>query len=275
MTLHEWVARWRTLPGRTEETARHAVEMIAPFVAAHGGRDLRALQPIDCVRFAADRPGAARYLRTVLGGAVALGELDASPAAGLRVRSSAPRHATLALPSMCQVLEAGRDPRVGTAVLVAAFSGMRFCELAGLRARDVTDGPLRAVVVGKRTHANPSGRRTVAVLGPGGDALRSVLPRAGLVFARPSGAAWTRQAWRKRWAPVWARLEIPGVWHSLRNFHGTWLLDQGASELDVAVQLGHMDQWGRPDPSMIRRVYGRPDPVAALERLEAVAYAVA
>jgi integrase len=55
-------------------------------------------------------------------------------------------------------------------------------------------------------------------------------------------------------------------WHDLRHFHATWLLDRGASVLDVAIQLGHRD-----GGELVRRRYGHPSSDLALGRLAAVA----
>jgi integrase len=60
------------------------------------------------------------------------------------------------------------------------------------------------------------------------------------------------------------------TFHSLRHFHASWLLNQGASDLDVALQLGHGRKDGTVDPTLVRRTYGHPDVESGLARLEAL-----
>jgi len=60
------------------------------------------------------------------------------------------------------------------------------------------------------------------------------------------------------------------TFHGLRHWHATWLLNQGASDLDVALQLGHGRKDGTVDPTLVRRTYGHPDVESGLQRLEAL-----
>jgi hypothetical protein len=65
------------------------------------------------------------------------------------------------------------------------------------------------------------------------------------------------------WCEARAKVGLPELrFHDLRHFHATWLLDQGASDMDVAIQLGHRD-----GGVQVRRTYGHPSRERALARL--------
>ena len=53
--------------------------------------------------------------------------------------------------------------------------------------------------------------------------------------------------------------------YELRHFAATWLLEQGASAADVAIQLGHTD-----GGALVRSTYGHPSADAARARLRGV-----
>ena len=60
--------------------------------------------------------------------------------------------------------------------------------------------------------------------------------------------------------------KTPLHWHDLRHYHATWLLDRGASDADVAEQLGHKDG-GR----LVADLYGHTYNDNALSRLQEIA----
>lgn len=183
--------------------------------------------------------------------------------------------------------------------LVAAWSGLRLeCEVARLLREDVAletvqrsvspadgSGPA-ARGIGGGVHPNLAAVPSRALLhvraGKGGKERRSVLFEPGLsallevghesghVFRNSRGLPWTRKAVNKVWVKARARVGLEHVvFHDLRKFHATWLLDRGVSDLDVAIQLGHFDRFGRPDAELVRRVYGWPDPMLGLARVAA------
>lgn len=150
-------------------------------------------------------------------------------------------------------------------VLVAAYCGARLFEVAALRASDV-DGATLRIRCGKGGRA-----RDVVLFEPALSEL--VVPESGLLFVNGIGEPWTRQAINKQWQRTLREVgwDEDLQFRDLRRFHATWLLDRGVSDLDVAVQLGHFDRWGRPNPELVRRVYGQPSRRAALERLRVAA----
>jgi integrase len=170
----------------------------------------------------------------------------------------------MVLPTEEQVLLlASGAGRLEEFVLVAAFCGARLFEVAALEVRDVR-GPRLRIRHGKGDKA-----RDVVLFEPARSALARVLPASGLVFRNDRGEAWSRKTVNQRWRKL--AKETEGCQHiqfrDLRRFHATWLLDQGLSDLDTAVQLGHFDRMGRPNPELVREVYGHPSRRAALDRL--------
>ena len=151
-------------------------------------------------------------------------------------------------------------------LLTAAYCGARLFEVAALRASDVNGNVLR-VRCGKGGLA-----RDVVLFEPALSEL--VVPERGWIFRNGIGEPWTRQAVNKQWQRTLREVgwDEDLQFRDLRRFHATWLLDRGVSDLDVAVQLGHFDRSGNPNPDLVRRVYGQPSKRAALDRLKSLAF---
>lgn len=152
-------------------------------------------------------------------------------------------------------------------ILVAAYTGLRLFEVAGLGARDLV------------APADGNGWRVVVRCGKGGyqDELSAAFPQAvqvlaelavmrptGLLFVNEMGRPVTRQTLAKQFAKRARAVGFDGTFHALRHFHACWLIDQGATDLDVAAQLRHHD-----NGEEVRRRYGRYRRTsAALRRLD-------
>jgi integrase len=68
----------------------------------------------------------------------------------------------------------------------------------------------------------------------------------------------------REFGKVAERVGFNGTFHALRHFHACWLIDGGATDLDVAAQLRHHD-----NGELVRRRYGRHRATsAALRRIE-------
>jgi integrase len=191
------------------------------------------------------------------------GLIDSNPLTGVR-RSA--RELTVDPPTVADVarLVALAPEPVDRMILVAAYSGLRVSELAALEARDVEPGwPARLHVrCGKGGFERHS-----LLFGPGIAGLEG-MPEVGRVFRRPlSRVGWDRKSINRVWVRVREEAGLPECrFHDLRHFCATWLLDRGASDLDVAVQLGHRD-----GGELVRRRYGHPSTDLALGRLAEVA----
>jgi integrase len=175
------------------------------------------------------------------------------------------------VPSEETVLEiaAGLDPLRRAFVLTALYSGLRLFEVGLLERQDVEGhevgregGPgLLQVRRGK------GGFERVSLLyEPGLAALLEVLPAKGLVFRTSTGRPWDRKYVSRWWREAADAAGCPATFHSLRHRHACWLIDRGATDADVALQLGHHD-FG----DLVRREYGRHRAeLEARRRLEAI-----
>ena len=136
-----------------------------------------------------------------------------------------------------------------------------------MQASDVL-GDRVAVRSAKRRGGEALRSRVAAVMGPGRAALARQTPEVGVVWHTPTGRPLTRESVGRLFKPVAEEAGHGGTFHSLRKFHATWLVDQGADPRDVAQQLGHVDRAGRPYPDLVDRVYASPSAELALQRLE-------
>jgi integrase len=158
--------------------------------------------------------------------------------------------------------------------LVALWSGLRLFEVAALVPQDVEwldDGSaVLHVREGKMSTEGwsllyPQG---AAVLRPlWADARRSMNYR--LIFRNARRDPWDRKSVNKHWTA--ARAEVAGQeatkFKTLRAIHATWLLDQGVSTVDVALQLRHVHADGFVNERLVHKHYLKPNVDAALERL--------
>jgi integrase len=266
-TVAELAARWDDLlPRQDPETARHNAQMVKPFVAKYGRTPLERVTVFQARQFAVKHPSNVRYCKTLMGDAVKLGLIEESPFAGIVVPQQQGRAANVP-PSYGQVLAAARaaDPHFSDFILAAAFSGARLTELARVEARDLR-GEQRLFI----RHGKGDKERTVTLFEHAQTVVRRRRPDVGLIFTDVAGRRWDRRKVSRCWSLVRRAAEVEDSFRCLRNFHATYLLDKGAAPIDVAVQLGHFTKEGRPYTALVERLYGRPDPGAALGRLEAL-----
>lgn len=156
-------------------------------------------------------------------------------------------------------------------VLAAAWSGLRLFEVAALQWPHVTvNGDTARLHV---RYGKGEKERVSVLLKPGLDAIVELRPRGaqvGFVFLNSELRPFTRQSInRPHWQQAREKAGMPrAFFHDLRKFHATYLLDHGFTDLDVAIQLGHFDRLGRPDPEYVRLRYGFPSTREALRRIE-------
>ncbi len=200
-------------------------------------------------------------LRSILQEAVDAGRLPSNPAAGVAgppIRAEERRFLSAA---EVESLSAAIDDRFRALVLLAAYSGLRWGELAGLRMQnlDLLRGRVTVVEVlargdgGRRyTKSFPktaAGRRTVAVPRAVVEALRSHvetygLGEGGLVFSTARGKPLRHADWNEvHFGPAVLRAGLAGpprpTFHSLRHTHAALLVAQGTHPKAVQRRLGH------------------------------------
>lgn len=259
MRVKEWAARWPLeadrLRPRSAGTVAHTARMAAPFVAAFGDRELEGLGRGELQAWTLAHPARMRWARTLLADAVWAGVADCNPFDG--VRRPPARSLKVVPPTVREVADlAWGAGEWAPFVLTAAYSGLRVSEVCRLTPGDVTPGRVKVLRKGGVV-------KTSIVFEPGRAALEAALPREGLVFPRADGRPHDRQSVNAWWQRARRRAGLEHVrFHDLRHFHASWLLDQGVSKMDVAIQLGHED-----NGELVGRRYGHPDRDVALERI--------
>lgn len=159
-------------------------------------------------------------------------------------------------------------------ILVAAYTGLRLFEIAALTAEDLIapadgNGWRVRVRAGKGGYQDELSAVFAPALGALLEAIdRRPVPRVGapegLLFVNDAGRRVTRQTLAKQFGKRAQAVGFDGTFHALRHFHACWLIDAGATDLDVAAQLRHHD-----NGEEVRRRYGRYRRTsAALRRLD-------
>ena len=149
------------------------------------------------------------------------------------------------------------DPRFRALVLVAAYAGLRWGELVGLRAKrvDLLHGRITVSeqvteIDGQFTWGPPkteAGRRTVTLPGVAAAALVEHLGSYsqpgpdGLVFTSTEGGLLRRSNFNRRvWRPATRVVGLEGLrFHDLRHTSATLSIAAGASTRELMARMGH------------------------------------
>jgi integrase len=216
-------------------------------------------------------------LSTILAGAVREGRLARNPCAGVRLPPERSREMRFLEPGEVATLANAIEPQhYRPLVLTAAFAGLRWGELAGLRTErvNILRRTIRVeeqlVEVGGRPQFGPpksqAGVRTLTIPGTLADLLAEHLGTgpvrsSGLVFPTPSGTPMRRSnfstVWRRtvdgtpKRPGVFAGTRLEGlVFHELRHTAAALAIAQGAHPIAIRERLGHssitvtMDTYG-------------------------------
>ena len=203
-------------------------------------------------------------LSMLLGEAVDEGLIGANPCRRLRINSGDHEERPHASPWQVRAIAQRCSPADGVLITTAAYTGLRWGELAGLRWERVNLG--RGVItvdpdegalheVGGRLVLGPpktrAGVRTVQLPPFLVDLLtghRAEQDHAHVFTATDGGGLLRRSNFRRRvWLPAvrgdsrrgWAPL-MPGLhFHDLRHTHKTWLIEDGVPEIVQCKRLGH------------------------------------
>lgn len=286
MTFAEWVDRWK---GGLSHLRPTTLELNLGVVRVHllprfGARPLSTITTSDVKAMVADDLTGGRYsssavrrhvivLRTVLGAAVVEGRIGRNPCDGVRLPPESTRDMRFLEPAQVAALvDAVRPDWYRPLVLTAAYVGLRWGELAGLRVERVD--PLRRTIrveeqlveVNGHVRFGPpktkAGRRTVSmpptIARMLGEHMSSPAVRSsGLVFPTLTGRPMRRSNFRKVWGRATAVVGIEGlVFHELRRTAAALAIAQGAHPLAIRDRLGHssitvtMDTYGGLFPSL-------------------------
>jgi integrase len=265
--LGEWMVEWQAT--RTNLSIQTRVRDDASVrnhvLPVLGGAPVGRLQPVHIARWVADlddkglAPATIRkayqLLSAALASAVDNGLIPVSPCRGIKLPRLTQPTMRILEPSEIQNLAGVIDQRYRAMVVTAAYTGLRFGELAALHAArfDALRKTVRveeslAEVRGDFIFKAPksdAGRRTVSVpsfiveelaghIAEYGDA-------SGLLFTSPSGGPIRRNNFRRRiWLPaVRDSVGEPCTFHDLRHTHAALLIAQGEHPKVIQERLGH------------------------------------
>ena len=266
---------------RASTQARDRSYLDSLVLPTFGGFELRRITPADIQGWVSKLDGAGyaaetvhkahALLQMILTAAVDSDLLARSPVRGVKLPRIERREMRfLTREELGELLEAvpGRNRLL---VKTAAYTGLRFGELAGLRPGDVE--PLRKkiitvrrglVEVSGRLHVEepktPASRRTVTLPAWLGEELAFHLRGhdTQYVFTAPRGGPLRRSGFRSRvWVPATVRADLTGVrFHDLRHTHAAWLVEAGKHPKVIQARLGHasitttLDRYGHLMPGL-------------------------
>lgn len=265
-------------PRPDPETTRHNASMVRQFAVDFAGRSFGSITVAEARAWAQDNAGAVRYVRTMLNDAIEDGLVEVNVFAGLKA-PAVPSRRQVEVPSRADVealILAGEacdaSGWLGGMVAAAAFMGPRLSELLALEGSDVSasDGLVRVVrQLGRNGKAKPLKKAGADVVEREIVVPERVLKRLWVRLGDPlAGRIFpvSHRQHRTAWEEARRRAKRPHIeFHQLRTFCASWLLDEGASPIDVAVQLH-----GHTNPKTVLRYYAMIDRGRALERIRKV-----
>lgn len=261
--LDEWQATRTNLSPQTR--LRDEASIRNHILPSLGAVPIGQLQPVNIAQWVAelDAKGLApattrkayQLLSAALSSALDNGLIPVSPCRRIKLPKLVPPVMRVLEPQEIEHLAGVSDERYRAMVLTAAYTGLRFGELAALRIErfDALRKTLRveeslSEVRGEFVFKSPksdASRRTVSVPSFVVEELAQHLAQhadeSGLVFSAPSGGPIRRTNFRRRfWLPaVRASVGAPCTFHDLRHTHAALLIAQGEHPKVIQERLGH------------------------------------
>lgn len=294
ITLDKWIDQWwaTTTNLRPSTRARDLSYITTHLRPALGGTRLERLDHLTVRQWAADLQAkglapatvqkAFQILNKILASAVQGRLITHNPCDGVplpRIERTEMRFLT---PPQVALLADTIHPRFRAMVLVGAYGGLRFGELAGLRATNVDPLRGRLKIVESMTevsgHLNvgppksEAGRRSLTLPQGVTAELQTHLTtfppgRDDLVFTSPRSAPLRRSTFRTRfWLPAIEKAEVaPLRLHDLRHTAVAFWIEAGATPVEIAARAGHtsvsvvLDRYGHLLPGADERLRDRLD----------------
>jgi integrase len=302
--LADWVGEWRAT--RTNVTAQTRIRDEASIrnhiLPSLGPVPIGQLQPVNIAQWVAelDAKGLApattrkayQLLSAALSSAVDNGLIPVSPCRRIKLPKLVPPVMRFLEPQEIEDLAGASDERYRAMVLSAAYTGLRFGELAALHIErfDALRKTLRveeslSEVRGEFVFKSPkssASRRSVSVPSFVVDELAQHLAQhadgSGLLFSAPSGGPIRRTNFRRRvWLPaVRASVGEPCTFHDLRHTHAALLIAQGEHPKVIQERLGHasikttLDTYGHLFDGLDEAAAERLDAFWRVSRVDAV-----
>jgi integrase len=303
-TIGSFTKRWLDdYPRAKESTADHyrsCAKQLCEFqFGPKKGRDIkiRSFTRLQARRFAKEKPGAARAMRTMWTDAKDEGTVIENVWLGLALGGEGRKqrrksYEVLSLADVARLAEIAGDAfpdSCGRQIITfAAYTGMREGEIFGLEWKDLRRGAgeidVRRQLHKRRCTTPKNGEPRTITLPPEAEDVLDSLDRRkpilmvdetgtersiDLVFRNKEGGPMSATSLYGLWDPVRVAIGRPKLkFHGLRHFCATWLLElfrsQGSEgSADVATQLGHLD-----DGELVRERYGHTDDDLARERIK-------
>ena len=265
--LSGWFAEWQaTRTNLSPQTRlRDEASIRNHVIPRFGTVPIGRIQPVHIAQWVADldaeglAPATTRkayqLLAAGLSSAVDNGLIPMSPCRNVKLPKVTASPMRILEPAETMALAEVIDDRYRAMVLAAAYTGLRFGELASLRTErfDALRRTLRveenlSEVRGEFFFKPPksdASRRTVSVPSFVVEALAQHLAvhadDSGLVFSAPAGGPIRRANFRRRiWLPaVKASIGDPCTFHDLRHTHAALLIAQGEHPKIIQERLGH------------------------------------
>jgi integrase len=229
-----------------------------------------------------------RWVKFTLNQAVRDGRILASPAAGIRLPKARRAEMRLLDPGQVQQLAEALPDRYRSFPIVAAYTGLRWGELAGLRTASIDTARRRLLVVSALIEASgepPSlgapksvaSERTITLPQVVVNELVRHLDRhpaiRGMVWTTDDGAFLRRGSFGRIWRKaVEVTVRAPCRFHDLRHTHAAWLIAAGEHPTVIQTRLGHssiqvtIDRYGHLMDGLDLETAARLDAIAARAR---------
>ena len=269
VSFAEWAGRWQetTTNLRPNTRALHAYLLRRFLLPAFAGT---ALADVDLMAVRSWLAGledgvvspntvakAYRLLARIMDTAVEAGMIVRNPCSVKGAATERAPEMRVATVAQVGALAEAIDPRYRALVLVAAYAGLRWGELVGLRVKRVDLLHARIAVVEQATEINgqfawgppktEAGRRTVTLPAVAAEALAEHLAAYsqpgldGLVFTSSEGGLLRRSNFSRRvWHPATRSVGLAGLrFHDLRHTSATLSIAAGASTRELMARMGH------------------------------------
>ncbi len=229
-----------------------------------------------------------RWVRLTLNQAVRDRRIAVSPAEGVRLPKVRRSEMRILDAGEVDELAASLPDRFRSLAVVAAYTGLRWGELAGLQVSDVDMLRRRLIVRSALVEASgqpptlgvpksPASERTIALPRSVVDALalhlRDHPPVDGMVWTTERGALLRRGSFGRIWRKaVEASVGLPCRVHDLRHTHAAWLIAAGEHPKAIQTRLGHssiqvtIDRYGHLMDGLDDRTAARLDEIARAAR---------
>lgn len=283
MSVEKWVDQWwdTTLNLRASTRARYESIIDNRILPAFGSATLKSITPLQVRSWVAElsyediAPATVRKIynvfRKIMSSAVDSGFIAQSPCKGISLPKIEQEEMRFLSPEEVWRLADAIDPRYRALVLLGAYSGLRWGEMAGLKTGkvDLMRGEVDVVEIlldidGKLSFGKPktrAGRRKVGIPRSIVDELAAHIgkrpdPESDLVFQSSKGGPLRRSLFRRRtWLPAIEKAGLsPLRVHDLRHTAISFWIYAGAHVREIATRAGHtsasvvLDRYGHIFP---------------------------